>query len=70
MTRARAAVLLFGLYVLHQDFWFWTTARPIVFGVFPIGLFYHVVFTLSTSLVLWFLVRAWLPAADSPDPDR
>ena len=29
------------LYALHQDIWFWRTARPLVFGFLPIGLVYH-----------------------------
>jgi hypothetical protein len=44
--------------VLHQDVWFWRAARPLVFGVLPIGLFYHAAFTLVTSLALCLLV--WL----------
>ncbi len=43
MRLAVAAVVL--LYVLHQDFWFWREARPLVFGFLPIGLFYHAAFT-------------------------
>ena len=57
---AIAAVVL--LYVLHQDFWFWREARPLVFGFLPIGLFYHAVFTLASSAVLWLLVRFAWPA--------
>jgi hypothetical protein len=51
-----------ALYALHQDFWFWRTARPLVFGFIPIGLSYHAVFTLLTSLVLWLLVKHAWPA--------
>jgi uncharacterized protein DUF3311 len=55
---AVAAVVL--LYVLHQDFWFWREARPLVFGFLPIGLFYHAVFTVASSFALWLLVTfAW-----------
>ena len=55
---AVAAVAL--LYLLHQDFWFWRQARPLVFGFLPIGLFYHAAFTLASSVVLWMLVTvAW-----------
>jgi len=55
---AVAAVVL--LYVLHQDFWYWREARPLVFGFLPIGLFYHAAFTLASSFVLWLLVKfAW-----------
>ena len=44
-ARGRAQWLL--LYVLHQDFWFWREARPLVFGFLPIGLFYHAAFTVA-----------------------
>ena len=55
---AAAAVAL--LYLLHQDVWFWREARPLVFGFLPIGLFYHAIFTLAASGVMWLLVRvAW-----------
>jgi hypothetical protein len=57
-----AATAVALLYVLHQDFWFWRDARPLVFGILPIGLFYHVAFTLASSLVLWLLVSAAWPA--------
>ena len=30
-----------ALYALHQDVWFWRTARPLVFGFLPVGLAYH-----------------------------
>jgi len=49
-----------ALYVLHQDFWFWRQAQPLVLGFLPIGLFYHLVYTLAVALVMWLLVRwAW-----------
>ena len=52
---------MFGaLYVLHQDFWFWRAANPLVFGFIPIGLFYHACYTLATALALLLLVKhAW-----------
>ena len=60
MTPAVAALFVAALYALHQDLWFWRQARPLVFGVLPIGLFYHVAYTLVTSLLLWTLVgRLW-----------
>ena len=49
-----------ALYILHQDFWFWGTARPLVFGFLPIGLFYHACYTVAVSLLMWALVKlAW-----------
>ena len=57
-----AALLAAALYALHQDFWFWREARPLVFGLLPIGLFYHVAYTVASSVVLWLLVRWYWPA--------
>jgi hypothetical protein len=62
MTTAAAALLVAVLYALHQDFWFWREARPLVFGVLPIGLFYHVAYTGATALLLWWLVRRLWPS--------
>jgi uncharacterized protein DUF3311 len=67
-----ATLLIAALYVLHQDFWFWRQARPLVFGVLPIGLAYHAAFTLVTSVVLVLLVRLLWPAAldvERPRPE-
>lgn len=51
---------VFVLYVLHQDFWFWRSARPFVFGFMPIGLFYHACFAFASAGVMWLLVTyAW-----------
>jgi hypothetical protein len=48
------------VYALHQDFWFWRRARPLVFGFMPIGLFYHAAFSVLAALLMWLLVKfAW-----------
>jgi Protein of unknown function (DUF3311) len=62
MARRFATLAVTVLFLLHQDFWYWNTAHPIVFGVLPIGLFYHVGYTVVTSLVLWALVRGCWPS--------
>lgn len=60
MKRALLLIIVGALYVLHQDFWFWRAARPLVFGFIPIGLFYHACYTVATALVMWLLVKhAW-----------
>ena len=60
MKRALLLIIVVALYVLHQDFWFWRAARPLVFGFIPIGLFYHACYTFATALVMWLLVKhAW-----------
>ena len=50
------------LYVLHQDVWLWRTARPLVFGFLPVGLFYHACFSVAASLLMWLLVALAWPA--------
>lgn len=66
---AALAIALFA--ILHQDFWFWRTARPLVFGFMPIGLFYHVAFTVACALLMWWLATTMWPAAlESADHDH
>jgi hypothetical protein len=51
-----AALLV--LYLLHNDLWLWDDAT-LVFGL-PVGLVYHVGFSLVTGIVLTLLVlKAW-----------
>ena len=60
MRPITAALLVIILYVLHQDFWFWRSARPLVFGFLPIGLWYHAAYSLLASALMWLLVKfAW-----------
>ena len=69
MNRWTAFALIAVLYVLHQDFWFWREARPLVFGFLPIGLFYHAAFTLCCALVMSLLVaRAWPAHLETSTP--
>ena len=55
-----------ALYLLHQDFWFWRTAQPLVFGFVPVGLFYHACYTVAAALFMWLLVRYAWPAHLEP----
>lgn len=55
-------LLVIVLYALHQDVWFWRTIEPVVFGFLPIGLFYHVCYTLAVCLVMGLLVKFAWPA--------
>jgi Protein of unknown function (DUF3311) len=60
MKRVLLVVAVAALYLLHQDFWYWRTAYPLVFGFIPIGLFYHACFSVAASLLMWLLVAyAW-----------
>ena len=62
MKRVLLVVAVVALYLLHQDFWFWRTAHPLVFGFVPIGLFYHACFAVAASLLMWLLVKFAWPA--------
>jgi hypothetical protein len=60
MKRILLVLAVVALYALHQDFWFWRTANPLVFGFIPIGLFYQACFSVAASLLMWLLVKfAW-----------
>jgi hypothetical protein len=58
----RYGVLFAVMAALHQDVWLWTDGRRL-FGVLPIGLAYHVAYTVLAAVVLALLVRRDWPAA-------
>lgn len=62
MKRILLVAAVIALYALHQDFWFWRTARPFVFGFVPIGLFYQACFSVAAALLMWLLVTFAWPA--------
>ena len=57
MLRLLWFVAIAGLYLLHQDLWFWRDARPLVFGFLPIGLAYHAAYCLTVAALMWGLTR-------------
>lgn len=60
LKKTLLALAVAALYVLHQDFWNWREARPLVFGFVPVGLFYHGLFSVACAGLMWLLVRfAW-----------
>ncbi len=60
LKKTLLALAVVALYVLHQDFWNWRQARPLVFGFVPVGLFYHAMFSAACAGLMWLLVRfAW-----------
>ena len=62
MKRTLLVIAVIVVYVLHQDFWNWRTAHPIVFGFIPIGLFYQGCFSVVAALLMWLLVKFAWPA--------
>lgn len=66
MGRPALTAIVVAMVVLHQDFWFWTSPRPLLFGFLPPGLWYHLFYSLAASVTLALLVKyAW--PADSGD---
>jgi hypothetical protein len=60
MKRLLLIFIVVAFFILHQDFWYWRETAPIVFGFLPIGLFYHVCYTIAVSLLMLLLVKyAW-----------
>jgi hypothetical protein len=58
--RLTLTFVVLAYYALHQDVWFWRSAAPLVFGVLPVGLFYHACYVVGASALMWLLVsRAW-----------
>ena len=67
--RLLLTVAVIAVYALHQDIWFWRTARPLVFGFMPIGLFYHACFSVLAALLLGALVKfAWPGHLEDEEP--
>ena len=54
------AVLIFAVYLLHQDFWNWKKTEPLVLGFLPIGLAYHAGYSILAAILMAVLVKlAW-----------
>jgi hypothetical protein len=53
-------LLVLMVYVLHQDFWNWNKAEPLVLGFLPIGLAYHAGYSILAAITMAILVKfAW-----------
>ncbi len=62
-------LLVAVVYVLHQDFWNWKNAEPLLFGVLPIGLAYHAAYSVAVAITLAILVKwAWPKHLESTPP--
>ncbi len=55
------ALVVIVVLALHQDFWLWKD-KTLVFGFLPIGLAYHIAFSLLASLTMAMLVRSVWPS--------
>jgi hypothetical protein len=70
MKRPLLALAVAVFYLLHQDFWFWRSTRPLVFGFLPIGLFYHVCYSVAAAALMWLLVSWAWPSRLEEDVER
>jgi hypothetical protein len=53
-------LMVLVVYWLHQDYWNWTKAEPLVFGFLPVGLAYHVGYSILAAIMMAVLVKfAW-----------
>jgi hypothetical protein len=60
-----------ALFLAHQDFWFWRSARPLVFGFLPVGMAYHALYCIAAALLMWALTAlAWPAHLEHADRDR
>jgi len=61
-SRRLVLALLVGLLILHHDFWYWDDPT-LIGGVMPVGLAWHVAYSVVASLV-WVLVVLYAWPAD------
>lgn len=59
MKKGLIAAGVIAVAALHQDFWGWTD-KTLVFGFVPVGMAYHLGYTLLAALTMSALVKvAW-----------
>jgi len=62
-------LLVVAVYILHQDFWNWKQAEPLVFGCLPIGLAYQAGYSVLAAVTMAILVRfAWPKHLEEVEP--
>jgi hypothetical protein len=55
------AAVWVAMMLVHQDFWNWRDAT-LVFGLLPVGLAYHLGYSILASVVMVLLVRRTWPS--------
>ncbi len=69
MKALALTALAVTVYVLHQDFWNWREARPLVFGFLPIGLAYHAAYSILAACLMALLVwTVWPKHLEEVEP--
>ena len=63
-------LLVIGVYILHQDFWNWKKAEPLVLGFLPPGLAYHAGYSILAAVTMAILVKfAWPAHLENVQPE-
>ena len=61
-------VVIVIVYLLHNDLWFWDDPT-LILGI-PVGLFYHALYCLAASVMLFLLIKfAWPQFVEEVDKD-
>lgn len=72
MRRSRKILitaLILAVYIVHQDWWNWRRIFPLVFGILPVGLAYHVGYSILASILMAVLVKlAWPKHLEDTQP--
>lgn len=59
------------VFALHQDFWNWERTTPLLFGLLPPGLTYHLGYSLLAALTMALLVRfCWSAHLEDEQPPK
>jgi hypothetical protein len=63
-------LMVIAIYVLHQDFWNWKKAEPLVFGFLPIGLAYQAGYSILAAAMMAVLVSLiWPKHLENVEPE-
>lgn len=68
MKKLLLFLMIAGVYILHQDNWNWKST-DIVMGFLPIGLAYHVGYSILAAIMMAVLVKfAWPAHLEESEP--
>ena len=68
MKKLLLFLMIAGVYILHQDNWNWKST-DIVLGFLPIGLAYHVGYSILAAIMMAVLVKfAWPKHLEQSEP--
>ena len=64
-------LLVCAVYLLHQDFWNWKKASPLIFGFLPMGLAYQAGYSFLAAITMAVLVKfAWPKHLEEVEPEN